>query len=316
MTKARTVLPTDLVALVSFDGRVYPNEAKTWDRMGAHERGPHPLETAIEQWFTFATGKHTWVSVRGPTIRGLVSARPRAKRSAWEVDCLINADDDAGVCLSLLERMAGDIGQAGAERVFLRLSAESPLLDIVRSGGFFAYSRERLFRRDDPVNEEELGPLPQVALRPRSQADLWALFQLYCGVVPANVRNIEGLTLREWLASQERWGGRLRDLVWEEDGAIAAWLRLSVDGNEGRFRILAVSGRRGTGNVIVQAALAHLLGKAPLLCLVPVYADELAPALRRLGFALAGEYVLLAKRLLKTAEEPAPERVGQALPVS
>ena len=34
MTRPRAVRPTDLVALVSFDGRVYPNEAKTRERIG------------------------------------------------------------------------------------------------------------------------------------------------------------------------------------------------------------------------------------------------------------------------------------------
>ncbi len=38
MSRARHPLPTDLVALVSFDGRVYPNEAKPWDRLGLDQR--------------------------------------------------------------------------------------------------------------------------------------------------------------------------------------------------------------------------------------------------------------------------------------
>ncbi len=69
MSSARRPLPTDLVALVSFDGRVHPNEAKPLESLGLDERA-HMLETALEQWFSFATGKHTWVSVRGATIRG------------------------------------------------------------------------------------------------------------------------------------------------------------------------------------------------------------------------------------------------------
>ena len=86
MSSPRRPLPTDLVALVSFDGTVHPNEAKPLDRLGLDERA-RPLESTIEQWFSFATGKHTWVSVRGATIRGLISARRRAKPSritqAW-----------------------------------------------------------------------------------------------------------------------------------------------------------------------------------------------------------------------------------------
>ena len=47
MTSARKPLPTDIVALVSFDGRVHPNEAKPLDRLGLDDRA-HPLEGAIE----------------------------------------------------------------------------------------------------------------------------------------------------------------------------------------------------------------------------------------------------------------------------
>ena len=90
MTSVRTVRPTDLVALVAYDGRVYPNEAVTRDRIGK-EMSPHPLETALEQWFSFATGRHTWISVKGATLRGLASARRRGSKAAWELDCLIDA---------------------------------------------------------------------------------------------------------------------------------------------------------------------------------------------------------------------------------
>src|SRR6266568_3864603 len=104
-SNARTVLPTDLVALVSLDGRVYSNEAMTADRVGTQD-SPHPLETAFEQWFSFATGRHTWISVKGPTLRGLISARKRGSKLAWEIDCLINAaDDDSGVLMSLLDQV-------------------------------------------------------------------------------------------------------------------------------------------------------------------------------------------------------------------
>ncbi|MCI0842703.1 MAG: hypothetical protein J4N36_02980, partial [Chloroflexi bacterium] len=121
MTSARHPLPTDIVALVSFDGRVYPNEAKPLDRLGLGNDKPHALETALEQWFSFATGKHTWVSVHGATIRGLISARPRTKRTAWEIEMLINTTDDDSVWQSLFTRMLSGIGKHGAERIFLRV---------------------------------------------------------------------------------------------------------------------------------------------------------------------------------------------------
>ncbi|MBI1885544.1 MAG: hypothetical protein HYS09_04415 [Chloroflexi bacterium] len=315
MTRARTVLPTDLVALVSFDGRVYPNEAKTWDRLGAEgdSGGPHPLGTAIEQWFSFATGKHAWVSVRGATIRGLVSARKRSKPSAWEVDCLIDADEDKSVCLSLVERMTKGVAREGAERIFVRLAADSPVFEVIRQAGFFPYGRERLYRRDEPA-EAETPDLPP--LRPRTKEDLVGLYQLYNSVTPANVRGIEGVTLREWQAALEPWGGRPADVVLEDSDSIAAWLRVLADGHKGRFSLLVHPGRlRDTGSLL-QAALARLPGRRPLLCLIPEYEEALATPLKRWGFAPCDEYVMMAKRVLKPVEELAPERVGTAVPVS
>src|SRR5436309_15596114 len=119
MSSPRRPLPTDLVALVSFDGRVHPNEAKPLDRLGLDDRA-HPLESTIEQWFSFATGKHTWVSVRGTTIRGLISARRRAKPPAWAVDALSDVEEDEGVALPVSTRIIGGIRKPRADRIFPR----------------------------------------------------------------------------------------------------------------------------------------------------------------------------------------------------
>jgi hypothetical protein len=310
MSSARRPLPTDLVALITHDGRVFPNEAKTWDRMGAEDSGPHPLGTALEQWLSFATGKHTWVSVRGATIRGLVSARRRAMRSAWEVDCLINADEDRSIAGSLLERMSADVGRQGAERVFLRVAADCSLVEIARSAGFFAYARETLYRADDPFPVDD----PGLPLRPSTKTDAFGIYQLYNAVTPANVRAIEGQTFREWQAAREPWGGSPSDLVLEEDGIITGWLRL-LRANGGRFALLVHPEHRDP-EAFLRTALTRLKGSQPLLCLAPAHGYPPPGQLLRLGFAAAGEYTTMAKRLARRAEEPAAETIGGAVTVS
>jgi hypothetical protein len=310
MSRARYPLPTDLVALIAHDGRVYPNEAKTWDRMGTGNGGPHPLGTALEQWLSFATGKHTWVSVRGATIRGLVSARRRAKRTAWEVDCLINADEDCSVAHSLLERMAAGTTKEGAERIFLRLAAESPMVEIARSVGFFTYAHETLYRSDEPA----LTPDPGLPFRLASKADAFGIYQLYNAVTPANVRAIEGATFREWQAAREPWGGNPSDLVLEEEGIITGWLRL-LPGNESRFSLL-IHPQRRDAEAFLETALARLKGSRPVLCLAPSRGDSLSRLLRRLAFFPVEDYVVMAKRTARLAEEPAAETVRTAVTVS
>jgi hypothetical protein len=306
MSSARRPLPTDLVALVSFDGRVYPNEAKPLDRIGLNERAK-PLEEALEQWFSFATGKHTWVSVRGATIRGLISARQRAKRSAWEVEVLIDASDDDSVALSLFSRMAAGVARQGAERVFLRLSADSGLRDNARRSGFFQYSTETLFHwtgGEAPAEQD----LP---LRSRGKADVPGLFHLYTQTVPANVRAIEGMTLREWQAAQERWGGRTTDLIADGEDGPAAWLR--VASANGIARLYAMADATVPADALVSAGLVLVPGRE-VFALVPDYNAALGSALLRAGLKPEGQYISLAKRLTKMVGELAKEPAKEAVP--
>ena len=200
---ARTVLPTDLVALVSYDGRVYANQAMTRDRIGTQD-SPHPLETALEQWFSFATGRHTCVSVKGATLRGLVSARKRGNKQAWEIDCLIDATEgDGSVLMSLLDQITAAAGRSGAMKLFVRLPAASAIEGDAARCGFLPYVREQVYRR--AVGADVAHAVP-TALRRREKADPYPVFRLYSSAVPPEVRRVEGMTFGEWTASQEALG--------------------------------------------------------------------------------------------------------------
>jgi len=306
MSSARHPLPTDIVALVSFDGHVYPNEAHPFDRLGVSQKA-RPLERALEQWFSFATGKHTWVSVRGATIRGLISARPRAKRSAWEVEVLIDASDDESIALSLFSRMTAGVIKQGAERVFLRVGDESAIQETARSAGFFRYSSEVLYKREGNHWRPSGSDVP---LRSRAKSDAFGIYELYNRVAPATVRAIEGLTFREWQAAQEKWGGRASDLLLEEDGVITAWVRV-MTGSLGRINVLA---ERGPYDSLLGAGL-DVLQDRDVFCLAADYNVELISALERMSFQPVARYLSLAKRLTKPVEQPARETTSEAVPV-
>lgn len=330
MPIARTVLPTDLVALVSYDGRVYPNEAQTRDRIGSRKSAPHPLESALEQWFSFATGRHTWISVKGATLRGLVSARRRGARSAWEIDCLIDAaEGDDSVPLSLLDQAVAEAGRAGVEKLFLRLAADADILPLARKAGFVAYASEHLYHCEGPPTargKPAEGPL----LRRRTRADAYPLYQLYNAAVPEPVRRTEAATFNEWVAAQERhWlGARSAQLVLEEAqtaqgrrsqtsrpaGRLTGSLRTARHGESGRFDLLVHPARHEDADALVSAALARLARASRLFSPVPTYLEPVARALVRCGFQEGPEYVALAKRTTVPLKMPqlAPAGLKQA----
>lgn len=326
---ARPLRLTDLPALASLWARwklplhsgravTFDNEARVWERLGLEERGVALLERAIQQWAPFpwkGGGRFTWVALRGLALRGLVSARRRGRRSAWEIDYLIVAPGEEGTCVGLLEEMAGGLGWAGAEKVFLRLDAHSRLLDAARSAGFFPYLRERLWSLERASHVPDCPPLP---MRPSALggADLLPLFQLYNASVPAAVRRCEALTLREWAAVQER--GRCQHLVLQKDGRLAAWLRLVRHDGAGCFALLVP--RRGDTPLdnLLATALHYLHDRRPIFCLVPEYERTLAARLADLGFQPVAEYALLANRLVRPIEEAVavPAGAHQPYPVS
>jgi len=228
------------------------------------------------------------------------------------VDYLHGAPGQEGVCTVLLEELARGLGQAGAERVFLRLDAQSRLLGAARSAGFFPYLRERLWRLERPSLAEESPPLP---MRLRTAADMQPLFQLYNASVPATVRRHEALTLREWVALQERG---CQHLVLQRDDRLVAWLRLTQKDGAGCFALLASRGEDAALENLLATALRHLRDRRPIFCLVPEYERGLAARLEELGFQPAAEYAVLANRLVRPVEgaEPVPTAAQQPYPVS
>jgi hypothetical protein len=293
---ARTVLPTDLVALVSYDGRVYANEAMTLDRIGTND-SPHPLETAFEQWFSFATGRHTWISVKGPTLRGLVSARKRGSKLAWEIDCLINASEaDNSVVMSLLDQVTAAAGKSGAFKIFVRLPASSPSLPCASRAGFTPYLHEQVYCRSTNaavVHSANSG------LRRRTKADLYGIFQLYNGVVPHEVRRTEAMTYAEWMGTQESLG-KAAQYVLERDGRIQGWLRIARDGDLARFDLLA---EPAALDDLIEAALAKTTG-VTVCALLPDYQESTRARLAALGFEPGNEYAVLARKTVRPVKSP------------
>ncbi len=303
MTSARTVRPTDLVALVSYDGRVYPNAALTRDRIGT-EASPHPLETAIEQWFSFATGRHTWISIKGATLRGLASARRRGSKATWEIDCLVDAADDESVLTELLDKIAKDAGRGGAEKIFLRVAVDSPIVQAATRCGFTPYMNEQLLAAD--TARPAKGKVSQHQLRRWSRSDAYPTYRLYNCWAPETVRRVEAATFREWQGARERVSTKrgTQQRVLEVDGRLAGWLRTAADGELGRFNLMADPADLDILDALIEGAIDRLSEQSALFTLVPLFATSLTHHLKDRGFVDHGEFTVLARRTAKTVELP------------
>lgn len=303
MTRARTVRPTDLVALVASSGRVYPNEAVTRARAGT-PAARRPLERALEQWFSFATGRHTFISVKGATLRGLVSARKRGSKAAWEIDYVIDATDgDEDVLVSLLDRVAEGAARAGAEKVFLRVAWDSKVVRGACATGFSVYLKERLLAATGP---REAGVAQEPApLRRWGRADAYGTYRLYNIWTPEPVRRAEAATFREWQASRERIAPKgTQQRVVELEGRIAGWLRTAAAGETGRFDAMAEPAHEALLDTLIDAALERLGEQSQLYTLVPDFAPGLRERLLRRGFEEQEEYAVLARRTAQTVAVP------------
>ena len=318
MSTTRSVRPTDHVALVSLDGRVYPNEARTWDRLGRAPERPRILDSALVPWISFATGRQTWISVQGQAIRGLVSARRRGNRTAWEIDCLIAATDDERIVSNLLEQVSAEAAQAGVLRIFLRLERESELSPSARRTGFVPYTEETLMRCDGEV---PLVTLPDgLSAAPCETADAFSLYRLYNASVPEAVRRIEAPTFQHWQAAAERRGaGRARrNLVVRRNDEPIAQIRTLREGCLGKIDLMVHPNASAELPALIHLACSNLGAVRPLFCLVPVYAGATATRLEESGFRPESEYTLFVKRTAQPipALKPVRAHAAAARPVA
>src|SRR5690242_14755867 len=263
MSTTRSVRPTDLVALVSLDGRVYPNEARTWESLGRRPAGPRILDSALVPWFSFATGWHTWISVQGQSIQGLISARQRGNRTAWEVDCLIAASDDERVTADLFDQLAAGAGASGVLRIFLRLESGSDLTAPARRAGFVPYAEERLMRSAAPVAPAALpGGL---SIQPVKPADAFSLFRLYNAAVPESIRRMEAPTFQQWQGAAERRavGRRKQHLVVRRGGETIAQLQSCRGSDLGKIDLLVHPSANSELPALIHLAASRLDANRP-----------------------------------------------------
>ncbi len=288
--------PTDLVAIAAHNATAHPNEAVAFAHL-AHPPGwerdwPRMAQAA---WLPFRRRRY-WIGREGLTLRGLVAVRQRSGREVWEIDTLISPAPAEVFLLDLLDRAVATAGAEGAERLFLRVRADSPALDAARHHGFVLVQEETLFRAP-AASGEPAGAAPQA----RQRRDDQALFRLYDTATPHEVRWHTALSPREWRAAEEPLGRHARQWVLpgiDPEQPVRALIRMS-GGSRGTVASLLTDGAPETE----RTALAMLAAARPLLVLLtPTYARSRRSAAAAAGFQPVQRYALLSRAIAQRAQ--------------
>ena len=305
--------PGDLIALVTFDGAVYPNLAVTRERLGRPQQAPHALAAALTHWLR---RRDLWLEVRGRQIHGIATARSLAGPGVWQIDTLIDAGDGDGAVLgALLAQAEKEALRAAVRMLLLRMpAAHGEAVADVRAYGFEPVLAERLWRAPNAGRASVPARDSTVQVRAAEDADWFGRFQLCERQLPPAARRVIAPTYEQWRAMlEEQWlGRRSHDAVAIEHGRIVGCVSLGRCQGGAQIELQAAGGEAAAA--LLRDARPRLTAGEPLFALTHAGSTAVEGALAAAGFELHDEYVLLSRRLTRPVEKAVPATVGVAAP--
>jgi hypothetical protein len=305
--QARTALPTDLLAIATYGSGALRNQVWPRERLGLSEQTPGLA--FLRDLAPSLVRRRVWVSSEGQRPQGLISARLRGGRQAWEIECFIDRTETQECAHSLLEAALIQAGRCGAEKLFCRVDAASPLLRPLRDEGFTGYRRDLLMT----IGACPIAAPGDVSLRPVLPADSYLLYRLYNSVTPEVTRRAEASTFAEWHAAQERaW---LRDgiqLIAESGASVSAWLRVARRGASVLAEFLLQPEVVDDAVGLLSQAVRELDSQSvPVFVLLAGEERALASRLEDAGFRVSREFVSLVRRTARPL--PMPNKLRPAV---
>ncbi|MDY6893477.1 MAG: hypothetical protein SVO26_07180 [Chloroflexota bacterium] len=289
---------TDVAALPLFLRRSPNNIAKVRDKFSSSGSEKTSVLNLLSSCLAPRDQRHSYVCVHHGLIRGLACLRSSQRSTSWEIEHLLIATDHEECCLNLLERVGIASTATKAERLFLRLQKDSPVIQTAKEAGFNPYLTEFLYcLHKEQLTESFVTPLK---LRASSNLDGHSLFRLYSSVVPIDVRKVEGMTFQEWHLGMDY--SIASGYILEDAGEIKAWLRVRHAGGASQFDILAES--EVNMAQLVESGLSMLSTKNVIYCLVPEFRPDLRHVLEERGFYLVDEFSCLSKQFAVRIHEP------------
>ncbi len=304
----RALHPTDVFRRLFLKDLRGENLAQSQEQL----MGAKPSEASRMAFFRESLSVHrdtlTLVAPSASRLSGLASIRSRSGPRAWEVTSLYLAPDCPDTCMELLEGIGPAVARLGAERVFLRLRQEEPLLDSVRRAGFLPAYEESIYTgcgKDTVAQSETAAPL-----RPKEAKDDYPLFRLYNAATPAKMRPALGLTLEEWRDSRERGPARRVDMVYGEGDGIKGLISTSNCGKRGWMELMVLPEDTEALRAMIDYGLAQLGGGTSVMVLVPEYQLPLQRILEDEGFTRALDCVTMVRALGVRVEKKKPVPAG------
>ena len=253
-----------------------------------------------------------WVCVGEEGILGLASVRQRSGPKSWELSHLYADSSSDQAVVRLLERAAAGAGLRGAERVFLRVAADSPLIPSARKAGYFPSHLEIVYQGTVAISEPSHSLFDADShLRPRRPDDDLALFRLYNAATPVKVRQLVGMTLDQWASSHERGPGRTQESALQVEDEVQGWLCTSTRSGRGSLSVRLHPNYDALTSEVVEAGLKRLKSVRAVYAIAEEYAPRLATSLDGFGFEALGEYVVLVNSVARRVMERVPGRSSQ-----
>jgi hypothetical protein len=214
-------------------------------------------------------------------------------------------EQDADCWIYLLEQLTATVGQQGVYHVVAEARPDGPELALLQRVGFGVFTRQALYRRESPLVEGALPPLP--GLRPWRSTDDWGVRLLHTNIVPPLAQQIETPVVEALAPSL--WPNRL---VLERDGEILACL-VSQVGRVGSALHLLVNQQ---ANMHAEDLIRHGLETLshapdqPVYCSVRRYANWLQAPVEACGFEPLISTMLLVKHTVARVMTPAWNRLS------
>jgi hypothetical protein len=244
---------------------------------------------------------------------GFIRISPRRPDGRWVVSAIAASTgvySPEPVWETLLGHAVRAGGLRGVRRLFARVPAGHPVIEVMRRSGWSSYATESVFRATRLSGSGEAAS----GIRRQELADTWAIHQLYLATVPRHVQEVEAITSHVWHMDERfraRTGPRQAGWLLTDGGQLAGYARHTSSARTAMIDAVIAPGMRGHLGALLDhvAAVRGDEGTRATYFALRGYLAELKDELTERGFAEIGDQELLIRYTTATARTAAIDPV-------